>query len=150
MPEVSGNPRNFTCTLPTQVDRATFWKVWTDVEAWPTWDSPLAEASLEAWQLGAKGKLKTKSGQSSRFVVSELEPQSSYAFVTQLPGASLVVRRYFSEVKGQLHFTHNISFDGPLSVIFAQLLGRGFMRDLPAIMEALERVARSHVSLAKG
>ncbi len=139
---IRGNPRNFSYTLPTQSDRDTFWEVWTDVAAWPSWDSPLAKAYLiDKIGLGAKGELTTKTGQSSTFTISEFEPHESYAFTTRLPGASLVVRRYFTSVGDELLFTHNVSFEGALAVVFAQLLGRGFMRDLPPAMENLRRTA---------
>ena len=81
-----------------------------------------------------------KVGQSSTFTFTEYDPQNSYAFMTKLPGASLVVRRYFTEQGDDLHFTHQVSFEGALAFIFAQLLGRGFRRDLPPAMENLARV----------
>ena len=141
MSKVEGTPRNFAYTLSTRAERDTFWHVWTDVEKWSTWDSPLAETSLEGeWGVGAVGHLTTKSGQSSTFTVTEYDPQNSYAFATKLPGASLVVRRYFTEQNNDLYFTHRVSFEGALAVVFAQLLGRGFRRDLPPVMENLVRV----------
>ncbi len=139
-----GNPRNFSYTLPISCDKDTFWTIWTDVSSWPHWDTPLTEAYLTGeFVLGAKGKLKTKSGQSSNFVINEFEAKNLYAFKTQLPGASLVVRRHFSTNVNQLFFTHQVLFEGPLAFVYAQLLGPRFMRDLPLVMENLKQIAES-------
>ena len=138
--DVTGTPKNFSYTLSTSATKEAFWHVWTDVATWPTWDTPLKAATLEGeMSLGTKGTLTTQAGQKSSFTITEYEPLQRYAFTTRLPGARLVVRRYFSGADEALQFTHNVTFEGPFGFIFAALLGRGFMRDLPPVMEHLRK-----------
>jgi hypothetical protein len=145
MPTVTGTARSFYYTLETTANKATFWRVWTDVKNWPRWDTPLKEARLEGnLQLGAKGKLTTQNGQVSSFTLSDFKPVQSYTFTTQLPGARLVVRRYISNESGsKFQFTHHVSFEGTLAFLFAGLLGKGFMKALPPVMENLKRIAEN-------
>lgn len=148
MSTVAGTTRSFSYTLETTANKETFWHVWTDVKNWPQWDTPLKEARLEGnLQQGATGKLTTQNGQVSSFKVSEFKLLQSYTFTTQLPGAKLVVRRYISNESGnKFQFTHHVSFQGPLAFMFATLLGKGFMKALPPVMENLKRIAESTTS----
>jgi hypothetical protein len=148
MSTVTGTVRSFSYTLETTANKATFWRVWTDVKNWPQWDTPLKEARLEGnLQHGAKGKLTTQNGQVSSFTISECTPLQSYSFTTRLPGAKLVVRRYISNESGdKFQFTHHVSFEGLLDFMFAGLLGKGFMKALPPVMEHLKRIAESSTS----
>lgn len=148
MTKVEGTPRNFSYSLPVTVDKQHFWAVWTDVSTWPEWDTPLAEATLHGeFTAGTVGKLRTKSGQQSTFTLTHVSQNESYTFETKLPGARLVVSRYFSEKDNDLTFVHNVRFEGRLGLVFAQLLGRGFMRELPPVMKRLVYVAEGNVKL---
>jgi Polyketide cyclase / dehydrase and lipid transport len=141
MSQVQGTPIDFSYTLHTTASKETLWCIWTDVKNWHTWDTPLREATLEGeFQQGSKGNLITAQGQHSSFTITEYKPMQSYAFTTQLPVAKLTVRRYFS---GETMFTHHITFSGPLGFLFAALLGRGFMKALPPVMENLKRMAEA-------
>jgi hypothetical protein len=148
MATVTGTPRSFSYTLQTTANKATFWRIWTDVNHWPRWDTPLKEAKLEgSLQQGAKGRLTTQNGQVSSFTLSEFKTMQGYTFTTQIPGARLVVKRYISkESANSFEFTHHVSFEGPLAFLFARLLGKGFMKALPPVMENLKRIAESEVS----
>ena len=114
------------------------------MERWPEWDTELASASLDgSFALGAKGRLKPKSGPSSRFFTSELTPEESYAFTTRLPLRELKVRRYLTRKEGGAFFTHEVSFVGPLASVFGNLLGRRYREALPVVMENLRKIAES-------
>lgn len=144
MSEVTGTPKDFSYTLTTTASRERIWQLWTDVAGWPRWDTPLQSASLEATiGTGISGRLVTRSGQRSQFTVTEFAPVNSYAFCTNLPGATLTVRRFFGRGQdgGRLEFTHRVGFSGPLGGLFAALLGRGFMRQLPEVMTKLRQLA---------
>ena len=87
------NPANtrFSQTLETSASPETIWTIWTNVQAWPTWDTELEYAKLEyaklegPFALGAKGKLKAKGNQEAEFVITTLEPGRSYTLSTILP-----------------------------------------------------------------
>lgn len=135
----------FDHTVETTAPPEKIWGARTDVERWPEWDTELASAALDgSFALGAKGKLKPKSGPASRFFISELTPGESYAFTTRLPLCELKVRRYLTRRdSGGAFFTHEVSFVGPLSFVFGNLLGRRYREALPVIMENLRKIAES-------
>ena len=134
----------FAHTVETTAPPEKIWAAWTDVKRWPEWDTELASASLEgSFALGAKGKLKPKRGPAARFSISELIPGESYAFTTRLPMCELKVRRHLTRKDGGARFTHEVSFVGPLSTVFANLLGRRYREALPVVMENLRNIAES-------
>ena len=136
----------FHHTVVTVAAPADVWAVWTDVVRWPTWDTELESASIEAdgLALGAGGTLKPRRGPASAFIVTEFEDDRGYAFATRLPWGKLVVRRRLNEhCGGGTAFTHEVSFVGPLSFLFGVLLGRRFRAALPGVMENVRRIAES-------
>jgi hypothetical protein len=144
MNSATGTTRDFSCTVTTRSDKAHFWQVWTDVNRWPRWDTPLKVASLEGqMKTGATGSLTTKSGQTSNFTIIECQPMQGYTFRTNLPGAALIVQRSITceHDDGRLEFTHRVYFTGALGSVFAALLGPGFMKQLPEVMHELQRLA---------
>lgn len=135
----------FAHTVETTAPPEKIWGAWTDVERWPEWDTELDSAALDGgFALGAKGKLKPKSSPASRFFISELIPGEGYAFITRLPLCELKVDRHLTRKEGGgAFFTHEVSFVGPLSFVFGNLLGRRYREALPVVMEHLRRIAES-------
>jgi Polyketide cyclase / dehydrase and lipid transport len=141
---VTGNTKDFSCTVSTRSDKAHFWQIWTDVGGWPRWDTPLKAATLEGeLRVGATGSLTTKNGQTSNFTITECQPMHSYTFRTNLPGAALSVQRSITREHddGRLEFTHRVRFTGALGGVFAAILGPSFMRQLPEVMHELQWLA---------
>jgi uncharacterized protein YndB with AHSA1/START domain len=134
----------FAHTIETTAPPEKIWGAWTDVEHWPQWDTELASAALDgSFALGTKGRLKPKRGPAARFSISELIPGESYTFTTRLPLCGLKVRRHLTRKDGGAFFTHEVSFVGPLSFVFGNLLGRRYREALPVIMENLGKTAES-------
>lgn len=131
----------FSHTLKTNAPEEVWWR-WTEVETWHEWDTEVASAALEGdFNLGAKGNLKPKTGPGSSFTITELTPQQSYTFTTQLPLAKLHVKRSFSA--DRTAFTHEVSFTGLLAPLFGRLLGKRFQAVLPQVMMNLRELTES-------
>lgn len=132
----------FSHTLETIAESDRIWDIWTNVEHWPEWDSELEFASLEGdFTLYAQGRLKAKNAPVSVFCISQLEPNKSYTFTTNLPLCKLNVSRYLTTSQGVTSFTHEVSFTGLLSFLFGYLLGRKFQTVLPTVMENIRQLA---------
>jgi uncharacterized protein YndB with AHSA1/START domain len=133
----------FDHTVETSAPPEKIWAAWTDVERWPEWDTELDSASLDgSFALGAKGRVKPKRGPAARFSISELIPGESYTFTTRLPLCGLKVRRHLTRKDGgATYFTHEVSFVGPLSCVFGNLLGGRYREALPVVMENLRKTA---------
>jgi len=137
--------KKFDHTVLTTAPPEKIWCAWTDVERWPEWDSELVSATLDgSFALGTKGRVKPKRGPAARFSISELIPGKSYTFTTRLPLCEVKVsRRLTRNDGGGAFFTHVVSFVGPLSLVFGNLLGRRYRQVLPVVMENLRKTAES-------
>jgi len=132
----------FRHTLKTSAPPEKIWAIWTDVHQWTEWDTELLDARLQGeFVLGAVGELTPKTGQVSKFRISQLIPSESYTFTISLPLSSLNVRRYLSRESEGTCFTHEVSFDGGLAFVFGLLLGERFKAVLPSVMENVKRIA---------
>lgn len=134
----------FEHTVSTSASHERIWAIWTDVPRWPEWDTELVSASITdgPFALGVTGTLRPKTGPTSTFVVSEMDPGTSYAFTTRLPLGRLVVRRQLmAEPQGETRFTHQVAFAGALSGLVGVLLGRRFRSALPGVMNNIRVIA---------
>lgn len=150
----------FSHTVQTTASAKDVWRIWTDIERWPEWDSELASAELRgSFRLGAVGHLVSKQGVQSRFLISQLVDNThadarSYTFTVQLPLCRLHVHRFFSYAQRSpagkiLCFTHEVSFRGVTSFFFGWLLGRQFRRVLPTVMQSVKALAESESVVRK-
>jgi hypothetical protein len=136
----------FSHTLQTSASPEKIWAIWTDVAHWAEWDTELADAILDtAFDLGAVGKLKPRSGSVSPFRISQFNAGQSYTFTMKLPLSQLSVYRHLHVRSGRTYFTHEVSFQGLLAFLFGVLLGRRFRMKLPGIMENIKRIAENTV-----
>jgi hypothetical protein len=134
----------FSHTLKTTASPEKIWLVWTDVAHWAEWDTELQDARLDGrFGLGAIGQLTPKTGQISKFSISQFSPGQSYTFTVKLPLARLNVYRYLSIHPDGVYFTHEVSFRGFLGFLFGLLLGRQFRSVLPSVMANVKRIAES-------
>ena len=148
---LAGCATAFEHTVCTSADRSRLWTVWTDVEAWPTWDTELESASLDgAFEVGSKGLLKPKDGPSSRFELVAVEAEEGYTYDVGLPLAHLRVARSSTEAEGAIEITHRVSFQGVLGWFFAAILKGRYEQALPGVMEALVAEAEAGSSGRSG
>jgi hypothetical protein len=132
----------FSHTIKTSASPEKIWSIWIDVENWSKWDTELLDSHLDSpFGLGAVGKLTPKTGRVSTFKISQFNPGKSYTFSIRLPLCSLNIHRYLSSKSDGTHFTHEISFQGFLSFVFALLLGRKFKAVLPHVMKNVKQIA---------
>ncbi len=132
----------FNYTLKTSASPEQIWAIWTDVPNWSEWDTELSNSNLDgAFDLGAIGKLKPKSGPTSPFKISQFDAGKSYTLTMKLPLSRLNVYRYLHVQSDGTYFTHEVSFQGFFAFLFGILLGRRFRMKLPGIMENIKRIA---------
>lgn len=124
---------SYTITIATAPERV--WAIWMNVANWPSWDTPLIQASSsEPLAIGVKGKVVPKKGMTSHFKVTAFEAHTRYAFDTALPGAILRIHRFLSASGNNTTFTHEVEFLGINAWLFSRLLGPSFRKILPSVM----------------
>ncbi|MEM6326023.1 MAG: SRPBCC family protein [Bacteroidota bacterium] len=143
-PVAEGTNHAFSHTLVTTASPDEVWRLWTDPDTWPAWDTELDSASLDGpWREGARGRLQPLSGPSSSFSVTAVSERET-AFSTRFPlGALRVVRRWEPVSDTQIAITHEVSFVGFSGRIFASRFGPRFRAALPQVMARLDSLARA-------
>ena len=127
--------KHFWESSVTQAKPQEVWTVWTDVPNWKTWDTGLKEASIEGeFKLGAKGKIVSLEGRTSKFKVVSWVEGESYTIKTKLPLGSLFVKRFPLVKDGATHFTHEVWFKGLSAGLFARNFGPKFRGLLPEVL----------------
>ena len=119
------------------------WQIWTDVENWNQWDSGVQWCKMEgAFEEGVKGKLKPKGGPVSSLKLVEVIRLKKFVDQAALPLAKLLFIHELDLEGQQVKITHTIRIAGPLSFLFARLLGAKLAKDLPSSVKNLARLAQ--------
>lgn len=139
----AGDNRDFSHERTTTANAAVIWTLWTDVTTWKDWDRGLKDARLDGvFAGGATGEIIPQSGPAAKFRVTEFVDGRSYAFETQLPFATLTVRRSLLSASPTV-FRHEVSFEGALAWFWSGQLGPQFRAALPPTMDALAMLAEA-------
>ncbi len=130
-------------TVVTDASKEAVWKVWADVENWKVWDQGVEWSRIEGgFRVGAKCILKPVGGPTTSAIITECQPLKRFVDVTSLPLAKMEFAHELWEKEDGLHITHRVTISGPLSFLFAQVIGKDAARDLPEAMDGLIRVAK--------
>jgi hypothetical protein len=139
-----GSAKHFQHSLETAAPAAEIWRIWTDVDQWPTWDIGLQQAVLAGpFVEGTKGTLISDQGQKARFVITAVDEGTSYTFKTKLPLGSLEITRSLVAETDTVRFTHAVKFRGLTGGLFARKLGKGYQKMLPKAMQKVKQQAEN-------
>lgn len=115
-------------------------RLWSDVEGWRRWDEEVEWSRLNGpFEAGIRGELKPKGGPRASFVTTEVLQGHSFANRLRLPLASVEFFHEMEPIDEGTSIVHEVRISGPLSPVFARLLGPGFAKGLA---EAVRNVAR--------
>lgn len=127
---------HFSYSIAVHQTRLKVWNYLTNVERWKEWDTELIESKLhEAFAVGAKGELLPRRGPKLAFHIDEITPLESYTFITQMPIGQFIITRRLQERDRSVVFTDEIKFTGFLKHLFGLVLGIGFRKVLPGVMQ---------------
>ena len=118
------------------------WGLWADVDNWKEWDPGLEDSSIGGpFAEGASYKLKPKGGPKVTSVLKDVRPGEGFSDRTRLPLANLDFSHEVERAGGGTRVTHRVEISGPLSFLYARLMGRGFEEGLPETVRNLARLA---------
>jgi polyketide cyclase/dehydrase/lipid transport protein len=118
------------------------WARYADPASWPAWDDGTESVTVEGpMAVGTRGRLKPKGGPTTTFEFVEVEPGRGFTDVTRLPLARLEFSHRIEPHGDATRFTHRITITGPLSPLFARVVGRNVAAGLPGAMRTLARLA---------
>lgn len=123
--------RSYSTTVKgTEVDR--LWQVWSDVDAWNTWQLDLDYAKLEGeFAIGSTFLLKPKGGPKVRIELIDVEPSRRFVDLTRFPLAKMYGAHEFIVNGDEVEIRTSISVEGPLGFLWRKLVGEGVAKSLP-------------------
>jgi hypothetical protein len=132
----------FEHTETTSASPAQLWARYAEPARWPEWDHDLATVTVQGpMAAGTRGAIKPTKGPATPYTFTEVTPDVGFTDVTRLPLARLTFTHLIEPTPAGSRFTHRATISGPLSPLFARLVGRGIAAGLPTAMRRLARLA---------
>ena len=126
------------------VTRQQVWAVWSDVAAWPRWDTA-AEWVRPAGPMavGQTYRIRPRQGPAATGTFTRVDPGHGYSDATPLFLCKLGFDHDVADLPDGrgVTITHRVTLAGPLSFAFARLLGRRIAAGSPAVLDRLVTVA---------
>jgi hypothetical protein len=127
------------------VKTETIWRLWTDVNNWPTWQEDLEYCKLKgAFAVGNHFMLKPKGVKAVKIELTEIEDERKFTDCTTFFGAKMYDIHELEETKEGLCLTSTLKVMGPLRWLWIKLVAQNVANSASQQMEALVEWARSH------
>lgn len=129
-------------SIESNVSKESIWRLYHDVQNWNKWDTTVEYSNIEGkFEVGSKGKLKSKDGPKTSFIINECNPFSSYTISSVLPLSKLNFIHEINEVGSKIMIIHKVEIVGLLSSVFGKILGEKIIKDLPNTLRSLVKMA---------
>ena len=126
----------------TKASPEAVWGLWLDVENWKAWDPAVEQSWIDGpFAEGTCYELKPTRGPKATAVLTDVRPGEGFSNRTRLPLASLDFSHEVERVGEGTCIAHRIEISGPLSFVFARLMGRDMGKGLPEAVRNLARLA---------
>jgi len=134
----------FEHTETTSAAPAQLWARYADPSRWPEWDHEIAVVVVQGpMAVGTHGILKPVKDPKTHFTFTEIIPEVGFTDVSRLPLARMTFRHRIDPTPTGSRFTHEVVISGPLSRLFARVIGRNLAAGLPVSMRKLARLAET-------
>ena len=132
----------FMHTETTTATPQQLWRRYRDPGSWPEWDHGTERVTLNGpFAAGTTGELKPAGGPKTKFRVLEVTEGVSFTDVSYLPLAKMRFAHKIEPVDKGTRFTHHVTISGPLSPLFARVIGKKVAAGLPSAMRRLGDLA---------
>ena len=124
--------------------REDIWRIWTDINNWPTWHGDLDYCKLEGdFKVGNHFFLKPKGVQPVKIVLTEINEGYSFTDCTSFFGAKMYDTHAMEETVDGLKLTNKLVVTGPLKWLWIKLVGQNIADTIAEETENLVKLARS-------
>lgn len=132
----------FQHTETTAATPEQLWRRYSDPGSWPEWDAETERVTLHGpFEAGTKGELKPVGAPSTKFQMLEVDEPVSFSDVSYLPLAKMHFAHRIEPADDGTRFTHHVTISGPLSPLFARVIGRKVAKGMPTAMRKLGQLA---------
>ncbi len=122
-------------TVETKAAPIQIWKLWEDVENWKKWDTNIDFSRIDGpFQTGTTGCTKFLGNPPFKTLLSQVEPLKLVVQETYLSYATAICYQSMSQVEGITRVTFQVEIRGPMSFLYAFLLGRSIKKKIPREM----------------
>jgi hypothetical protein len=137
-----------TLEVPGVTAEAIWDAAYADAMAWPRWNRALASARLDgdgSLQTGATARVRFRTGLRLTFAIVEAHAPRSFTDEAKLPGARMGHRHELEPIGSGagVRLRNTIYLDGPLSRLWAPVLGTTARRGLAGWQRAAAQLATS-------
>ena len=124
--------------------REDIWRIWTDINNWPTWHGDLDYCKLEGdFKVGNHFFLKPKGFQPVKIVLTEINEGYSFTDCTSFFGAKMYDTHAMEETVDGLKLTNKLVVTGPLKWLWIKLVAQNVADTIAEETENLVKLARS-------
>ena len=118
-------------TQQTKASPEAIFKLWADIDHWADYDQGIEWARLtDSFSVGGRYTLKPKGGPKVKADILVVEPSERFIDVSHLPGAKLKFDHSISRKADVTSVTVVMTISGPLSLLWAKILGNNQQADL--------------------
>lgn len=116
----------------TDLDAASVWRVWSDVNSWNEWQDDIESARLESeFIAGGSFMLRPKGGPNVKVALLAVEPGIRFTDLTKFLLAEMVGDHELIMHGKTVEVRTTISIRGPLAFLWIRLVGSGVVDGLP-------------------
>jgi hypothetical protein len=127
-----------TATTTSSARPHAFYSRWIDHSTWQQWSPDAEWVRLDGPVAGGTtGTLKPTGGPQVRFTITTLTPDQEYTDTSTLLGARLVFQHLAHVDDDRTVLAVRVTVDGPLSWLWARILGQSFAASAPTDLARL-------------
>ncbi|MCH9753749.1 MAG: polyketide cyclase [Alphaproteobacteria bacterium] len=125
------------------IKKEDIWKLWTDINNWPTWHDDLDYCKLDGkFEVGNSFILKPKGVNPVKILLTEIHKKKSFTDCTSFFGAKMYDTHSMEETKNGLKITNKIVVTGALQWLWVKLVAQNVFKSTPKQIEDLAKLAR--------
>ena len=124
--------------------RQDIWRIWTDINNWPTWHRDLDYCKLEGkFEVGNHFFLKPKGVKPVKILLTEINEGYSFTDCTSFFGAKMYDTHSMEDTVEGLKLTNKLVVTGPLKWLWIKLVAQNVADTISEETEKLVKLARS-------
>jgi len=126
-----------------EVTKEQMWKLFADVNKWPSWDNGVEFAKLEGnFEKGNHFIFQPKGGPKLTIGIVEATKNKSFTDYTKFPLAKMYGEHLFEETPDGLRLTTTMKVEGMLGFIWRKIVAQKIVDNLPDDMQQQIKTAK--------
>jgi hypothetical protein len=128
--------------ITKEVTKEQMWKLFSDVNNWPSWDTGIEFAKLEGkFEKGNHFVFQPKGGPKLKIGIIEAVENQKFTDFTKFPLAKMFGEHTFEQTPQGLKITTTMKVEGMLSFLWIKLVAQKIVNTLPTDMDAQIKAA---------